>query len=341
MKIGNIFRYTFGLLAMATILTSCGGVLYEDQGDCDPKYKVRFRFERNLKFTDAFSAEVNAVTLYVVDDATGRIVWSKQENGDNVRSEGYLMDVPVNAGHYHLVAWCGDGVGTDFHVPETDRPEELTCHLKHNTWSRSDDGAFHVDRELNRLYHGRTMHQDFPEDEGTHIYDVDLTKNTNEVNVVLQQLSGEPMDVNKFSFYISDANHILDWTNAKAPGQDESIVYHQHHVSGGSAALEMPEHGVNKLNAIVAELSVSRLLADSECYLSVVNNDTGELVFKVPLIDYVLMVKGSVGRNLEDQEYLDRQDKYDLIFFLDEGYRWMNAYIYINSWKVVLQQGDL
>jgi len=44
---------------------------------------------------------------------------------------------------------------------------------------------------------------------------------------------------------------------------------------------------------------------------------------------------------MDDQEYLDRQDKYDLVFFLDQGDRWMNAYIYINSWKLVLQNIEL
>ena len=29
------------------------------------------------------------------------------------------------------------------------------------------------------------------------------------------------------------------------------------------------------------------------------------------------------------------------MFFLDEGGRWMNSYIYINSWKIVVQHGGL
>ena len=64
-------------------------------------------------------------------------------------------------------------------------------------------------------------------------------------------------------------------------------------------------------------------------------------MLSIPLIDYALLVKGSVGRPLDDQEFLDRQDKYDLVFFLDEGGRWMNSYIYINSWKIVVQHGGL
>lgn len=39
---------------------------------------------------------------------------------------------------------------------------------------------------------------------------------------------------------------------------------------------------------------------------------------------------------MSDQEYLDRQDEYNMVFFLDENDRWVNSTIYINSWKVVL-----
>lgn len=30
-----------------------------------------------------------------------------------------------------------------------------------------------------------------------------------------------------------------------------------------------------------------------------------------------------------------------MVFFLDESDRWLDAYIYINSWKVVLQNSEL
>ena len=342
MKIDHIFRFFAGLLA-AVAFTSCDGFIYEEQGDCDPYYKVRFRFDRNLDKVDAFHVQVGAVTLYLVDEATGRIVWSKHESGEAVRTEGYLMDVPVDPGRYHLVAWCGEGVGDDFVVAETDRHEGLVCSLVHDSFSRGAAGDYHVTRHLKGLYHGTTLSQEFPDAEGTHIFDVNLTKDTNQVNVVLQQLSGGPVDKNKFAFYIIDGNHVLDHTNAVAVPECESIKYHAHTISGCTAGIDIPDQQVTPLSACVAELSVSRLMKDreKECFLCVENTETGELVFKVPLIQYALLVKGEYGR-MDDQEYLDRQDKYDMVFFLDEGYRWMNAYIYINSWyRVPPQEEDL
>ena len=44
---------------------------------------------------------------------------------------------------------------------------------------------------------------------------------------------------------------------------------------------------------------------------------------------------------MSDQEYLDRQDSYDLVFFLNERNEWLATSIYINSWRVVLSHADM
>lgn len=71
-----------GLLAVVAFmgLSSCSGMIFDDEGDCNPYYKVRFRYDMNLKFADAFRNEVNAVTLYAVD-GHGNIVWTRSESG--------------------------------------------------------------------------------------------------------------------------------------------------------------------------------------------------------------------------------------------------------------------
>ena len=65
----------------------------------------------------------------------------------------------------------------------------------------------------------------------------------------------------------------------------------------------------------------------------------------MPFIDYALLVKGKYkrpdGTPLTDQEYLDYQDDYSMVFFLDEHNRWQNTHIYINSWRVILQNTDI
>lgn len=350
MKFNNIYSLIIALMASAATLCSCNSVIYDDEGDCDPHYKVRFRYVKHLKSNnpnvdiDAFASEVNAVTLYLVDEATGKIVWSKSESGSVLNNTDYLMDVPVNPGRYHLVAWCGEGVGPHFYVPESDRPEGLSCSLMHDQFgSRAAGDTFTYSTAMKDLFHGRTMSQEFPEEEGTHIYNVDLTKDTNDITVLLQQTSDSPMRENQFSFYITDRNHELDWTNEVVAEEGELIKYTEHTkaVGSGSVAIPAEELQYAQFPAVFAELRTSRLMANKDAVLTVVNNETGAKVLEFPLTEYFTKYRPTRYNIYSDQEYLDRQDHYDLIFFLDAGYRWERTRIYINSWRVVFTNTDL
>ena len=90
----------------------------------------------------------------------------------------------------------------------------------------------------------------------------------------------------------------------------------------------------------IAELTVPRLMMENKgtARLTVRNTDTGDTVLSIRLIDALLLFKGYYNRPMSDQEYLDRQDEYPLTFFIDEGYRWTDTYIYINSWRVVYKE---
>lgn len=335
--ITNIAACMACAIAGALSLTSCNGLMYDQEGDCDPHHKVKFVFDRNLNFADAFSKEVNAVTLYVIDSATGNIVWQKTESGDQVRSDGYLMDVPVAPGDYKLLAWCGEGLGPHFIQPDGSHYTNLQC-----TLLRDHDaaGAF-SDKPLNRLYHGHFDKEHFTEDEGTHIHTVELVKDTNHINIVLQNLSGKPIDKDDFTFTITDNNGLMEWDNSLLP--DENITYRPHTMSQGSAGVDTGDdtqaRAISQVNTCVAQFTTGRLVKGQNTTVTITNKE-GKKVLSLPVIDYALLVKGHYG-DLEDQDYLDRQDKYDMVFFLDERNEWIDAYVMINSWKVVLQDTNL
>ena len=338
-KLKHCLMALIGVAAMA--LSACDNFIYEDEGDCDPYYRVRFVYDMNMKFTDAFPQEVNSVTLYLVDTATGNIVWQKHEEGEALHSAAYEMEVDVQPGDYTLVAWAGDGHKSHFSIPETNIHRELKCTLGR---TQHPDGYALVDHDLDRLYHGKLEDQNFPTTQGVHYYTVPLIKNTNDIVVVLQHTDGSPVDENMFDFTIHDANGYMDWDNSLLP--DETITYRAYDKYPGVAEFELdyaPARTVTSMSAAVAEHTVARLMADHKntCRLTVTNTQTGEKVFSIPLIQYVLMVKGNHSRKMTDQEYLDREDHYSLTFFLDKNNRWLSAQIYINSWKLVLQQSDL
>lgn len=328
------------VIVCTSILYACDGSIYDGEGDCSVNYHVKFRYDYNMKFADAFAHEVNAVTLYLLD-ADGRVVWQRTEQGEALAADGYVMTVDIEPGEYDLLAWCGTTEKNSFSIPETAVGKELTCTLdrQHDTESK----AF-VTEDLDRLFHGRLLKQTFGETEGTYTYIVPLVKNTNNVRVVLQHLSGEAIDKDKFVFTITDTNGSMDWDNTLLP--DEPVTFYAWHTDAGEAGTDTQSEETRTtsrsiFSAAIAELTVPRLVKGQEAQLTVTNKETGKTVFSIPLIDYALLVKGFYNRNMDDQEYLDRQDEHNMVFFLDEGDRWLDTYIYINSWKVVLQSSEL
>ena len=345
-------RITAVAVAFAGLVatTSCNGLIYDDEGDCAPYYKVRFVYDMNMKFADAFPREVKDVTLYVVDDRSGRVVMKKHESGQAQKQDGYMMDVDVAPGDYTLIAWCGEGHRTSFGVNDSDVHTELRCNLlqrdapSQGPWGT--DGS-HVRKPLDNLYHGKLVKQNFPSSQGTHVYTVPLVKNTNDIHIVLQHLSGEPVDKDAFTFTITDENGLMDWDNSLLA--DEPLTYFAWHTDAGIAGIEVPDYSgadddpivareLVQVSAAVAELSVGRLMENHRRTAFVnIYNDENERIVHLPFIDYCIMVKGKHKEKMSDQEYLDRQDDYSMVFFLDEDDRWVKSHIFINSWKIVFQ----
>ena len=293
------------LLSVLFVMTACDGI-YEDEGDCSVHYHVKFRYDMNMKFADAFAHEVNSVTLYVLDEQNN-VVWQGSEQGETLAQEGYAMEVDVAPGSYSLLAWCGLAGGNSFAVPVSSRKEDLICSLKRE---HKLDGTAYVKEDLNRLYHGYLEKQTFSSEEGTHTFVVPLVKNTNNIRVVLQHLSGEPVDKDKFTFSITDENGMMNWDNK--PLSDEPVTYYAWHTDSGTAGIDdVDSRTVSSFSAAIAELTTARLVKEKAPRLKV-TNDKGETVFSIPLIDYALLVKGEYNRRMDDQEYLDRQDEYNM-----------------------------
>lgn len=325
------------------LVTSCDNAIYDDEGDCTAHYRVAFPYDRNMKWADAFPHEVEAVTLHLLDE-DGNVVWQRSEDGEPLMYEGYTMDVDVAPGRYSLLAWAGDENQHSFEIGTTGRSgnAELTARLIRE---REESGEAISKEQLSRLYHGYVADVEFPESEGEHRVTVPLTKNTNYVKVILQQVAGLPLDMKDIEVTITDDNGMMEWDNSLR--QDEMITYRPWAVTPIAATISPDDRNGTKdgirtsstYTGVLAEFTTSRLVEEhkDKARLTVRNLATGNTIFSVKLIDFLLMVKGEYNREMGNQEYLDRQDSFSLVFFLDEGHRWVNTTIFINSWKVVLQ----
>ena len=351
MNINHIIRHTArtaATLSAALIFGACSNsFIFDYEGDCDPNYRVRLRYDWNMKFAVAFPAEVDHVTLNVID-SEGRIIHTHTESGEALKTEGYeiVLDDIIKPGKYNLQAWCGAGAApgnTSFAVHPAERIEDLRCTLLPDAGDRADiAGAEGTDvrRPLDNLYHGLTAELDFPETEGTYTYTVPLVKNTNSVKVVLQHLSGTAIDGNDFDFTITSRNARMAHDNSII--DSEPVVYHAWDVRNGAASVNPDDPNTGGVfSAAVAEFTVGRLMEDEDVRLEARRKSDGKLVFSINMIDMALLVKSANLRSMDDQEYLDRLDDYNFIFFLDSNFRWTQVQINILSWTVVYNNTEI
>lgn len=353
----NKIKIWIAAVACGLVAQACDSMIYEDQGDCSPKYRVKFEYRHHLKGGDAFTDEVDAVTLYLTD-MMGKVVWQKTESGERLASDGYTMEVDVEPGNYSLLAWCGSGVGNHFTINDATSRSDLHCY---QTRSRDENDRAVSSQPLGDLYHGRLDNQTFPDDEGTHSFTVQLVKNTNDISIILQQLSGKPLDKSQYEFTITDRNGWLGWDNE--PLEDEEIDYRPHTTTLMGAEIADVTNGYShSYGALRAEHTTSRLIApkgdDSEGSLWLTVRHLGysasdarasgdatdredKTIIHIPLTSYCLAFKTARHSDLTDQEYLDRADDYNMVFFVDEYNTWIDAFIYVNNFRIVKQSSDL
>lgn len=329
----------YKLLAVAacgTMLASCDNILDNGYGDCTMEYRVKFKYDYNMKKADAFANEVKSVTLYAFDD-DGKFVYQRTEQGDILAGEDYSMPVEVEPGDYHLVSWAGMEGESSFAVPVLTEGvstiDELKCRMN-RIYGRAADGSAIVNENLAPLFHGEVEKQSFSRAGQTQIVTVPLVKNTNTIRVILQQISDKKVDVSKFEFTITDDNGLMNYDNKLL--DDETLTYYPWYTAQGStdrAATGRAENEDTELSVAVAQLTIGRLVVANHPKLTITNKETGQIVLSIPLIDYLVMTEAE-GHDMNNQEYLDRQDEYSMTFFLGSDMTWVKTQIIINGWVV-------
>lgn len=306
--------------------------------DCTTYRRVHFVFDMNMLFSDAFAHEVDTVTLYA-NDASGKIVYTKREAVADIVSRGYMDVNDLPSGTYTFRVWATgedryDNSYTFGANTSTNDTTALTVGVNRNNAE--------VNHDLTPLFFGVTRNVDMTDYQygGVRETTVYLTKDTNVFRIVLQNLSGANLTPNDFSFYLTDNNGSLDCTNNLV--DDEPLTYRAWSVTSGQAGVTGNDGTtVTSVSAVVAEITTNRLIKGHDMRLHIVNNADGKEIINIPAIDYCLLVKGNYNKDMSDQEYLDREDHYDMVFFIDSQHNWLAASIYINSWRVVLQNADL
>ena len=323
-------------------LASCD--LVNDESDCVTSYNlVKFKYDYNMKYADAFDHEVKQVSLLAFG-SDGKLYKRIDMPADKLNDNNEMV-LEVEPGTYDLLVWAGEhsksfdiAVGTVGQSTLTDFHAYM--HRTEGNVSKDD---------LAPLWH-RLYHVDLPyaSPSKPNKVEIPLVKDTNVVRVVLQHISGYPVDHRDFNFTITDGNGWLEADNSIR--STDPIYYHPWFLESGSvdintspedapdnprsAADYLPAGSRALLTGSVAEFTVNRLMDNHAPILHITRPD-GSTVLRINLRDYIMLVKGYYNRDMSNQEYLDREDEYNLTFFLDEGNRWLSAVIIINNWRIV------
>lgn len=356
MKLKKIFFLSLAVLGPGLLATSCDDHFFENEGDCDVHHYVRFVYDMNLKWADAFPSEVKSVNLYVFD-RNNIFVKEYKGEGEELSKPGYQIELDLPEGNYSLLAWCGlknEGASEESFTVPVPRPgvttlQEMTATMAtQNVGIYNDTPGVYSKKELYFLYWGYTEATLVDNHDGMEYYhDISLIKDTNHVRIILQELSGEDMNPDDYEFSIEDANGVIGWNNNLIGNQVVTYQpWNQFDDEVGVGKIDATDGTLTYVKGVVADLSTSRLMASmsGSVMLTISNHTSGDLIARVPIIQYALLSKkyyeSSYHHVMTDQEFLDREDEYVMTFFLVNG-SWMNAYIDIQQWRIVLHDYGL
>ena len=315
---GAVRRMGYGsCLLLLLVLFSCTSI---DETLPECRLYVRFRYDYNMEFSDAFASQVNRVDVFVFDK-DGTFVIKKSEQGETLGGS-YRMPLPLPAGEYRIAAWAG--MSDDFEMPEPvagkTTLEELTVRVKR------EESLVH-NKALNPLWYGGVQAVSFTgRQEQTET--VSLIKDTNKFRFILQKSGpGEELDINDCLFEIRADNGYYDWNNDLL--DDDMISYRPYYLE------KVEDVG------IVVEMNTMRLLEHKKVYLTLTRKSDGKELMRIDLIPYLLLTKME-GHNIPAQEYLDRQSEYAIVFFYNpELLNFLSTKIVINGWTIWLKGEDL
>ena len=316
-------------LAFSLLLAACSFV-HEVLPPCE--HYLHFVYDYNMKFADAWQHEADQVSLFIFDEE-GNYLKEMNISAEEARRNNILLD--LQPGTYQILAWTG--LNSDDYLCLA--PADRTNSRIKDYSVRMNAEAQNVDRDLVPLFYG--MQTVTIPDAATSDIRFPLMKDTNTFRLIIQAdanntSSSVPSD--EFEFSITDNNALLAYNNT-AVTEELPLTYSPYYLGDGD--IHDPEGNV-VLTTTCAELNTNRLIYGTHPRLTIRHKTTGKVWLNVDLIEYIMLMptEGSLDKMLDrehpQQEYLDREDEYVIVFFFTQSSNgnMTNVRITINGWTV-------
>lgn len=319
------------MTAAATATTSCDSVIYDDLDPCPRGVELRFVYDYNMEFANAFPSKVSCLNVEVYDGG-GRYLTTHTVTGPELADEDWRMTLDLDPGQYTFVAYggmaCDESSFAFVNAPaEGTLLTSLSVELKPGM----------AGRELHHLFYGRldiTVEADATDrNKGT----VKMMKDTNNIRILLQNVDGHPVDNTDFDFALTADNTLMAWDNSLISTAETLYSPWTQGQAAASGAASVLEPNI----LAYAEFSSGRFVVGSPLTLTITRRRDGRTVLSIPLLRYLLLLKSQEFASMGSQEFLDRESSWRMILFLDSDDRWINTSIVVNDWVVRINDTSL
>ena len=314
------------LAASVTPFASCDR-LYEDLQECERGARIRFVYDYNMEFANAFPSQVDCLTVLFYDEE-GRYVTTRTNMTSDLQDENWRMVVDLEPGTYNIIAYggmeCEDASFSFTSSPSLISMYDIEVELNPSC-------LVPPMHDLHNLFYGKAEISIEQEDITYRDLTVYMMKDTNNLRILLQNVDGMPIDEADFEFKVTDDNTLMAWDNAVIPTQTVDYLPWAH---GNTAVGERPEDS-GEVSVAYAEFSFPRLVTSNSPRLVITRKKDGRKVIDIPLINYLVLLKSEKYSNMGSQEFLDRESRWKMLFFLQGGI-WLDTVIEINDWVVRL-----
>ena len=367
----------FKLVCFSAIaLTTMSSCIKEDMDDCPPaisKVALQFDYTYNVKQADAFAAEVKNINVYAFDE-NGKFFDSYIESREKFET-GHTMEITgLKDGKYTFVCLARDRQVMS--RAEDDEMEFSFASLTPGVSTIADltermgkDNGEEIknDKEFAALYTAKTQ-VDFQRlnqngNEGTVVTStLSLMKCTKTYRIVLLPYENDQADFKpeNFDVRIEGSAAWLDHNGEKV--KNEGITYLPYNMERRAnydgAHTEVNEEPVDQ--ALIYDLSSSRMFERQSDRRSVRDGDKSKYddkriiitdlrdkdhpieLFNHSLPWFLALCGEKVNQNWGDQEYLDREDHYVLMFYVSDKRDYnMITKVNVNGWNVNLKDTEL
>lgn len=203
------------IAAFSIPVISCD-LMHEDLRSCPSGARLRFVYDYNMEFANAFSAQVDCLTL-IVYDKNGSYLQTLTADRQQISDENWRMEIDLPAGEYQFLAYggisCTDASFGFVLSPGQTSVTELRVSLYPNMVTSP------IGRPLHPLFYG-TLDIEIPDVDSDSDYvdaTVYLKKDTNDIRILLANLNQEPISEDDFEFNLITDNTLLNYKNDIIP----------------------------------------------------------------------------------------------------------------------------